>query len=194
MDHWITLGPSLCAAAAPAVIGPLRFASALSVRPSSNLGFFFGPGLPLGLSSPSACADVLFTPVFPFFLIPSTGGGIVVGSSVPLGAGVFAFDSDPFSPGDKVVAGSVLDAVVDEAFDDEGFDSDSFLMTPTGSNGRRLLGDSLSVIIMLVGVFLGLALLPVTGDDLTFGPILGIVRRMQCGWDQSREVRQRLRA
>jgi len=79
---------------------------------------FFGPGLPLGFNNPSACADVLFPPPFPF-LTPSAGGGIAVESSVPLGAGVFPFDTDAFSAGEFVEAGSVCDVVGEVGFDSD---------------------------------------------------------------------------
>ena len=103
---------------------------------------FFGPGLPLGLSRPSAAAELRLTPVFAGFLTPSVGGGIAVELSVPLGAGVLGVDSEPLSPGEEVAASRVFDVV-----DDGAFDSGSSLTTGTGAKRARLSGESLSVTI-----------------------------------------------
>lgn len=138
-----------------------------------SLGFFFGPGLPLGFNSPSLCAELLFTPVLPVFLTPSVGGGgIVDESSVPLGAGVLAFDSDPLSTGGDVTVGNMFDADVDEAFEEEAFDSGSLFTTTVCSKFERLLDDNLSITIMLLGAFFGRALPPDAGEALTAEPIL----------------------
>lgn len=91
MAPWFALGPSLWADGRAAAL-------LWSMVPSSNRGFFFGPGLPLGLGMPSmvpfaAAADRL-TP-FVFF-VPS-GGPIGVGAGVVSAAGVAAFESDALS-------------------------------------------------------------------------------------------------
>jgi hypothetical protein len=130
-----------------------------------SFAFFFGPGLPLGFRSPSAAAEVLLIP-FPVFFTPSVGGSIAVKPSVPLAAGVLGFDSEAFSPGEEVAPRRVLDVV-----DDAVFDSTSSLMIATGANGSRLCGDSLSLMIRLLGAFFGLAVLPDNGDALIVGAI-----------------------
>lgn len=137
-------------------------------RPRTTYNFtrFFGPGLPLGLSSPSAAAELRLTPVFASFLTPSIGGGIAAELSVPLGAGVFGVDSEPLSPGEDVAAGRVFEVV-----DDGAFDSISSLTTGTGAKRARLFGESLSVTIRLFGDFLGFGLMPVAGEALVVGPI-----------------------
>lgn len=140
-------------------------------RATYNFTRFFGPGLPLGLSSPSAAAELRLTPVFASFLTPSIGGGIAVELSVPLGAGVFGVDSEPLSPGEDVAAGRVFDVV-----DDGAFDSISSLMMGTGVKRARLLGESLSVTIRLLGDFLGFVLMPVAGETLVVAPILMLVQ------------------
>jgi hypothetical protein len=99
--------------------------------PSSNLAFFFGPGFPLTLrtaSGPKAMPELLFTP---FFLTPSVGGGIELGTGVPFGAGVFEFDSDGLSPAELAVAGNVFDVV-----DNESFSGDSSLTGVTDGAAR----------------------------------------------------------
>jgi hypothetical protein len=84
-----------------------------------------------------------------------------------LGAGVLEFDSEAFSPGEAVAAGSVLDVV-----DDGAFDSGSSLMIGIGAMLARLLGESFRVMIRLLGLFFGLAVVPDAGDALLTGPIL----------------------
>lgn len=69
--------------------------------------------------SPSATAEGRLTP----FFTPSVGGGIDAVPSAALGAGVFEFDSEAFSPGDDISAGRVFDVV-----DDGTFGSGSSLM------------------------------------------------------------------
>lgn len=148
----------------------------VKVRTERGLGttysftLFFGPGLPLGFNNPSAAAELLLTPVFPAFLTPSIGGAIAVKLSVPLGAGVLEFDSEAFSPGEAVAAGSVFDVV-----DDGGFDSGSSLMIGTGAKRTRLLGESFRVMIRLFGLFFGLAAVPDAGDALLTEPILILI-------------------
>lgn len=71
--------------------------------PSSSLGLFFGPGLPLTLGTPSAvnAAEPLFTP---FFLIPSVGGGIDErGSGVPAAGSALVVESGFLGPSDAEV-------------------------------------------------------------------------------------------
>lgn len=87
--------------------------------------------------------------------------------SVPLGAGVLEFDSETFSPGEAVVTGCVFDVVNDGAFD-----SGSSLTTGTGAKRTRLLGESLRTMILLLGLFFGLAVAPVAGEALLTEPIL----------------------
>jgi hypothetical protein len=123
--------------------------------------------LPLGFNNPSAAAELLLTPVFPAFLAPSSGGGIAVELSAMLGAGVLEFDSEAFSPGEAVAAGSVFDVV-----DDGGFDSGSSLMTGTGEKRTRHFGESFRVMIRLLGLFFGFAVVPDAGDALLTEPIL----------------------
>lgn len=111
-----------------------------------NLAFFLGPGLPLGLGSPSGPKTgpaLLFTP---FFLTPSVGGGIDEGkgTGVPEAAGVLAFDSDGLSPFELGTTGCGFETV-----DDDSFDGDSSLTGAAGSNLCRSLGDSLNVMTML---------------------------------------------
>ena len=58
-----------------------------------NLGFFLGPGFPLGLGSPSGPRGAaLFVPGFgpgtPFLLVTSPGVGKLLAPGVPPGAGV----------------------------------------------------------------------------------------------------------
>jgi hypothetical protein len=133
---------------------------------------FFGPGLPLGFNNPSACADVFFAPPFPFLTTPSAGGGMAIESSVPLGAGVFAFDPDAFSAGEFVEAGSVCD-VVDEA----GFDSE--YIPTTASNSDLILGDIFNVTIR---DFLldGRALPVVDGEALVVPAMAMVMLRSRC--------------
>jgi hypothetical protein len=114
--------------------------------PSSNLAFFFGPGFPLTLgtvSSPKATPELLFTP---FFLTPSVGGGIELGTGVPFGAGVFEFDSDGLSPAELAAAGNVFDVV-----DNESFNGDSSLTGVTDGAAKvcRFVGDNFRVTIRL---------------------------------------------
>ena len=104
-----------------------------------NLAFFFGPGLPLGLGSPSgpnAGPALLFTP---FFLTPSVGGGIDEGTGVPVpvpvAAGVLAFESEAWSPLELDATGGRFEIV-----DEDSFDGDSSLTSVTGSNFCRALG------------------------------------------------------
>ena len=99
-----------------------------------SLGFFFGPGLPLTLGTPSggkATPELLFTP---FFLTPSAGGGIDEGPGVPLAAGVFELDSDAISPFELAATARVF-----EVADEESFEGDSSLMAG-GANLCRILG------------------------------------------------------
>jgi hypothetical protein len=137
------------------------------MRATYSFTLFFGPGLPLGFNNPSAAAELLLTPVFPAFLAPSVGGGMVVELSGPLGAGVFEFDSEAFSPGEDIAAGSVFDVV-----DDGAFDSGSSLMIGTGAKRTRLLGESFRVMIRLLGLFFSFAVVLEVGDGLLFEPIL----------------------
>jgi hypothetical protein len=102
--------------------------------------------------------------------MPSAGGGIMDESSIPLGAGVFAFESEPFSAGDAVDKGRVLE-VVDDVFDSGSFFI-SFLLTATGSYLARLFGDSLSVTIKDLGDFFGRALLETAGCDFGVGAMM----------------------
>jgi hypothetical protein len=137
------------------------------IRATYSFTLFFGPGLPLGFNNPSAAAELLLIPVFPAFLTPSTGGGIAVEVSGPLGAGVFEFDSEALSPGEDVAAGNVFDVV-----DDGAFDSGSSLMIGTGAKRTRLLGESFRMMIRLLRLFFGFAAVPEAGDGLLFEPIL----------------------
>jgi hypothetical protein len=137
------------------------------MRATYSFTLFFGPGLPLGFNNPSAAAELLLTPIFPVFLTPSVGGGMAVELSGPLGAGVLEFDSEAFSPGEDIAAGSVFDVV-----DDGAFDSGSSLMIGTGAKRTRLLGESFRVMIRLLGLFFGFAVVPEPGDGLLFEPIL----------------------
>lgn len=100
-----------------------------------NLGFFLGPGFPLGLGSPSgpnAGPALLLTP---FFLTSSVGGGIDTGTGVPTAAGVLALDSTGISPFELDAAGGGLEMV-----EEESFDGDSSLTGGAGSNDCRTLG------------------------------------------------------
>lgn len=104
--------------------------------------------MPRGLGSPSgpnATPELRFTP---FFLGPSSGGGISEGTGVPLGTGVLAADSTGFSAD---VLGAAMGIVL-ESVDVESFDGESSLTSLTscltGVAGSRLcknLGDSLKV-------------------------------------------------
>lgn len=87
--------------------------------------------------------------------------------SGPLGAGVLEFDSEAFSPGEDVATGNVFDVV-----DDGAFDSGSSLMIGMGAKRTRLLGESFSVIIRLLGLFFGFVVVPEAGDGLLLEPIL----------------------
>jgi hypothetical protein len=95
--------------------------------------------LTLGIASaPKATPEFLFTP---FFLTPSVGGGIEEGPGVPLGAGVFEFDSEGFSSFELAATGRVF-----EVAEDESFDGDSSLVEVV-LNLCRALGDNFSVTI-----------------------------------------------
>jgi hypothetical protein len=104
---------------------------------------FFGPGFPLGFTTPSTSKLALFFP-FPPFTPPSVGGGIATESSVPLGTGVFPFDASPSASGDAVGA---LESESDEVDEDAGFSSASLLMASVavvaGRNLERWVEESL---------------------------------------------------
>lgn len=82
-----------------------------------NLGFFLGPGFPLGLltaSVPSLAAAA--ERLTPFFLDPSADCPVLESTGVPSGAGVGAFDSEALSAFElDVVAGAT--GVLGEPFD-----------------------------------------------------------------------------
>lgn len=108
--------------------------------PSSNLAFFFGPGLPLtlgGASGPRATAELLLTP---FFFTPSDGGGIEE-LGVSTAAGVLEADSDGFPPCELAATAKVSDVVGEET----SFTGDSSFTMGSDQNLARFLGDSLSV-------------------------------------------------
>lgn len=113
-----------------------------------NLAFFFGPGFPRGLGSPSgpnATPELRFTP---FFFGPSSGGGISEGTGVPLGIGVLVADSTGLSVDVMGAAmGIVLERVEVESFDGESslISLTSCLMGAAGSRLCKNLGDSLKV-------------------------------------------------
>jgi hypothetical protein len=119
------------------------------VRPAKgntyNLAFFFGPGLPLGLGSPSGPNEGPALLLTPFFFTPSVGGGMDEGTGVPLAAGVLTFDSDGLSPFELGATGGGF-----EIDDDDSFDGDSSLTSVAGSNLCRALGGSLKVKIKLL--------------------------------------------
>lgn len=105
---------------------------------------FFGPGFPLGFTTPSTSKLALF---FPFPFPPSAGGGIATESSVPLGTGVFPLDAtSPSARGDAVGA---LESDSDDVDDDVVLSSawDGSLFTSVvaatgGSNFARRDGES----------------------------------------------------
>lgn len=139
---WLAFGPSLWYV--PPFWRPLG-----SIVPSSNLGFFFGPGLPLILaigSPPLAAAALRFTP---FFLGASVGGPMGTWDGVPLGAGVPALDSEALSPFDAVATAS-LGSVADVPGD--SFTGDSSLIDE-GSMIRRKLIEVTRKVTMLLFVF-----------------------------------------
>lgn len=88
-----------------------------------NLGFFLGPGFPLGFGRPSGpsspAADLLVPGPFagPLFLGPSVGGNIAVELGVLADAGVSVFDSCFIPPGDEAAAGRVFVTVADDVLD-----------------------------------------------------------------------------
>lgn len=93
MAPMLAFGPSLCepVVVRPVVVGGVEV---WSMVPSSNLGFFLGPGFPrgLGVESPMAFAP-LFVPLgADFFLTASVGGSMApavdkaAGTGVPLSA------------------------------------------------------------------------------------------------------------
>lgn len=150
MAPWLAFGPSLCAVPLAARGAVLEW----SIDPSSSLAFFFGPGFPLGLGSPSgpsATPELLFTP---FFLGTSVGGGISEGTGVPFGTGVLVVDSMGFSAdGVGAVMGIVLEGVEVESFDGESSlilaSLTSCFTSAAGSNLRKALGDNFRVMIRL---------------------------------------------
>lgn len=62
-----------------------------------------------------------------------------MGTGVPLGTGVFEFDSDGMSPLELVATGKLFDVVEDESF------GDSSLITGDTTNCCKSLGDSFNV-------------------------------------------------
>lgn len=107
MAPWFAFGPSFAAC--------ILATAPWSIVPSSNLGFFFGPGLPRILGAPSSDAADRFAP----FFRPSTGGGIDGVAGFSSAAGVAAVES---------VAGSPLETP-DAAWlaDTEGEETDSLV-------------------------------------------------------------------
>ena len=86
-----------------------------------SLGFFFGPGLPLGLGPSTPAPNALFPGGFGarrvFRLLSSTGGGTLFD---PVGAGV-VFDSDLTSTGEACsVFGTGVDVDEEGVFGCEG--------------------------------------------------------------------------
>jgi hypothetical protein len=132
-----------------------------------NLTLFFGPGLPLGFSNPSAAAELLLTLVFAGFLMLSAGGSMAVELSVLLGAGVLGVESEPFSSGGDIATGIVFDVV-----DDGAFDSSSSLIVGTGAKRARLCGESVRVTIRVLVDFFDFEMLPEAGEAFDVEPIL----------------------
>lgn len=138
-----------------------------------SLAFFFGPGFPLTLGIKSAPSAAPAPRLTPFFLTPSVGGGIDVGTGVPLGAGVFDADSDGLS-----VAGLASTGNVFEVADDESFDGESSFLTGDSSNSLRNFGDSFRV-MMRVGFDDDFRRALGVVDDLEGGDMVALV--MNCG-------------
>lgn len=155
---------------------------------------FFGPGFPLGLTSPSTAKLALF---FPFFAPPASspapGGGIATESSVPLGTGVFPFDaSPPSASGDAVGA---LESESEEVDEDGGLESSavsfSVLMSEVsvaGANLARREEDNFSRMMSDLD-FLGRPPLGVEGEALcALAMVWACLSRLLCGREANREV------
>lgn len=150
MAPWFALGPSLCepVVVRPVVVGGVEV---WSMVPSSNLGFFLGPGFPLGLGvdSPKAFAP-LFVPLeAAFFLTVSVGGSIAPAVERTAGIGV------PFSTLSSVAEDEALVMVLSGGEEDGGFAS-----TAEGASFRRKSCGALSLTMSgpLLVAFRGLAL------------------------------------
>lgn len=94
------------------------------VLETHNLGFFFGPGFPRGLGSPSGPRGAaLFVPGFgpgtPFLLVASAGVGKLLAPGVPPGAGVELLSET--LPADEAEATGGFGVEADEG-DDFDFD------------------------------------------------------------------------
>lgn len=136
------------------------------MEPSSSLGFFLGPGFPLGfgVESPKA-PEFLFVPLGAagFFLIASVGGSIAVGPLRATGTGVV---SALISVGGDEVLAMVLLSVEE----DDGFATASAL-AEGGLSFRRKSGDTLNLMMRgpFGGGFLDLLLLATAGEAVEGG-------------------------
>jgi hypothetical protein len=123
----------------------------MKVQNTHTLGFFLGPGFPLGLGNPSGPRGAaLFVPGFgpgtPFLLDASAGVSRLLAPGVPLGAGVELL-SEMLSTGEADATGTFgveADEAVDFDFDvplrDGGFDD---------GNWANLSGEMFRIMILL---------------------------------------------
>lgn len=124
---------------------------ACGIHSTYSLGFFFGPGLPLGFGRPSAVTfAVAAERLTPFFFVPSGGAmteGVPSAAGVAVGVAAFesdagassgfefagALDADADADGDSLVSAGVVESSID-----------SCLTRSSGNISRSFEGETLS--------------------------------------------------